>query len=301
MRDRSSRARDEASRFALLALRPGFTTLTFAAALCITALAGALTESFAGEGAIARSRAERADAVVRGAMLQRGWQPLEATPRGDVETLVAERDFELPLLSGTLHGKPPSPARAEHAAQLVAAELAIYPPGFLRSVGVSRVLLCSKLSEAGLPIPSLPNYERTLLLDVEGSDAFLRRVVHHELFHFVDFADDQRVGDDPAWRASNDPFFVYGDGGRFQRDPSSSHLTDALPGFLTGYAMSALEEDKAEVFAFMVVAPGRVKRIAAADRVVAAKVARIRMQMSAVRPALDASFWRRVAARAPLR
>ena len=59
------------------------------------------------------------------------------------------------------------------------------------------------------------------------------------------------------------------------RQPGSARLSTETPGFLSRYATSAVEEDKAEVFAFLSSAPEQVRSIMERDVVVRAKVAAI--------------------------
>gem|GEM_PF-1394754 len=213
----------------------------------------------------------------------------------DVTLLLPERSFVLELFHGPVTGHPPPVAAAAAAAAVVAAELGRYPPRALRGARFRRVLLCAELAEGGARIPSLPNYQQTLLLDVASPPDFLPRLLHHELLHFIDFSDDDQVLVDPAWEALNERYFVYGVGGRAMREPGSSRLARDLPGFVSRYATAALEEDKAEVFSFLMTAPGDVAALAAADPVLRRKIAAIERQVGAALPALDARFFRAVA------
>ncbi len=214
-----------------------------------------------------------------------------------LKLLLPERSFSLDLYHGPVTGRPPSAAAAAEAATVVAHELGRFPAGALAGARLRRLLLCAELAEGGASIPSLPNYQQTLLLDVGSPPEFLRRLLHHELFHFIDFSDDDQVLVDPAWEAMNDRYFVYGVGGRAMREPGSSRLTRGLPGFVSRYATAGLEEDKAEVFSFLMTAPGDVAALAATDPVIRRKVAAIERQVEAVLPALDARFFRAVARR----
>jgi hypothetical protein len=100
------------------------------------------------------------------------------------------------------------------------------------------------------------------------------------VFHFADYADDDQVKSDPGWAKENGDSFVYGSGGRFQRDPRSSSPESGSPGFVTRYATSALEEDKAETFAFLMVAPEMMAERIKTDPVLAHKVARVKAQLA---------------------
>ena len=106
------------------------------------------------------------------------------------------------------------------------------------------------------------------------------------MFHFVDFVDDGLLSGDEAWERLNRPGFVYGGGGRFMRDPGSARFTDALPGFVSRYAMSAVEEDKAEVFSFLMTAPRKAECVARGDTTLDAKLAAVRRQIARVCPAM---------------
>jgi hypothetical protein len=57
-------------------------------------------------------------------------------------------------------------------------------------------------------------------------------------------------------------------------------LTDRFPGFLNHYSTTGVEEDKAEFFANLMVEPDYVLRRAAEDRVIQAKVLRMRELMA---------------------
>jgi hypothetical protein len=285
--------------------RPSFAAATVAFALIVMPSFGFLAAHYSSDRAVARELAREADEAARQGMLADGWQPIQsgaAAPVAQsvkaslgVELLAATRPFRLTLIGGALSGRAPDAERLERAVRAVAAELARYPKAFLGASRFERVLFCAGLEQAKLGIPSLPNYEHTLLLDVDAPPAFLRRLLDHELFHFADFADDGQVQHDPAWAKLNDHYFVYGDGGRFMRGPGVARLQTNLPGFVSKYATSALEEDKAETFAFMMVAPHAIARIAARDPIVHAKVRAIRAQLVRLSPVIDDAFWRYVA------
>ena len=280
-------------------------TITVLGALLLTALLAFVSRTVTGFGDAARAAEEAVDEQARVELLALGWQPpgsgalralhAELAVSRGVELLHVGQRFRIELGDRTLRGEPADEAPLAAATVLLADELTLYPPAFLRRIGLRRVALCGGLSENGLPIPSLPNYRHTLLIDVAGEPAFLRRLVHHEVFHFADLADDGEVLWDPQWDRLNPPDFEYGHGGRDMRQPGVSALSDDLPGFLTRYATSALEEDKAEVFAFLMARPGEVERRAARDTVLAGKVARVRAIVLGLDPAMDATFWARVA------
>jgi hypothetical protein len=284
--------------------RPGYMTMTVVVALLASQSFGFIAESFEDEKAIASERAREADAALRAELLERGFTQLASTRLAEkargleesrgVELMVATRAFRFSLADGPLAGESPALEVVERAASVVVEELSRYPRAFLEHSRLRRVIFCRGLREKDAEIPSLPNFHGALVIDAEGPHGFLRRLVHHELFHFADYADDDQLKRDPAWEGLNDRWFVYGSGGRFQRVPGSARLTANLPGFVSGYATSALEEDKAELFAFMVTEPAVVAAIERKDPVIAAKAARLKQQLARFSPALELGFWRSI-------
>ena len=274
-----------------------------AGSLALTTAVGVVAESQGGDGA--RAAVVVADEEARAQMERMGWK----RPRGaalsalatelhahtGVELLEPHGVFRIELPNGVVTGDPPRDAVALAAAAVVAEELRLLPPDFLEAAGLRRILLCEGLHEAGQPIPSLPNHHSTLLLDVDAPPAFLRRLLHHEIFHFADLADDGTVKRDIDWEALNPTGFAYGHGGRSMRLPAASEPDPRLVGFVTPYAQAAVEEDKAEIFAFMMTAPAELSRRAAQDGVLAAKIARMRSLTAALSDAVDDAFWRDVA------
>lgn len=261
--------------------RPGFMLLMVVFAVAITAGVGFLAERLYDAREARAAEREEIDRRLREEMLALGWEPVPSTGAG-IEFLAATRPFSLPLGNGPVAAGVAESSQRDRALAVLTEELRRYPPAFLEKSRFRRVLLCSDLSEDAHEIPSLPNFQQTLLLDVNATPRFLRRLVHHEVFHFADYADDDQVKLDPEWVKENDPYFVYGNGGRFLRDPRSSSPDSAPPGFITRYATSALEEDKAETFAFLMVEPSMVADRAKKDPVLARKVMRVKAQLASL-------------------
>jgi len=278
-------------------------TVTVAVALLASPSFGLLASHLDDSKAMARELAREADVRLREEQIQRGWDPLSTGPaspharelemaRG-IEILAATRGFRLDLAGGVLAGDRASELEVERAARVLKEELTRYPTRFLAQSRLRRVVLTRFLSEGGAPIPSLPNLEGSLVLDVDAQEAFLRRLIHHEVFHFVDYAGDDQLKCDPAWQKLNDRWFVYGSGGRYARAPGSGRLAEDLPGFVSRYATSALEEDKAETFAFSMAAPLRLDAIAARDPVIKRKILALRAALHEFCPEIDGRFWAR--------
>ncbi len=80
--------------------------------------------------------------------------------------------------------------------------------------------------------------------------------IHHELMHSFDLAYDATF-QDSDWERLNYPVysdgFDYGDGGASALGDSFNHKFYPLEGFIQGYATTAVEEDKAVTFEYMMV------------------------------------------------
>jgi hypothetical protein len=198
---------------------------------------------------------------------------------GEVTLLEATRELRLSLANGPIRAVPPSRAHLAAARGIVTRELGRYPQAFLARVKLGGVVLLEELVERETPIPSLPNVGGLLLLDVDAAESDVVRTLHHEIFHFADLADDGKLADDPVWAGLNAPGFTYGAGGRSLR--SWAARTD-VTGFVSGYATSGPEEDKAETFAFVVARPEAVRARLGGDPVLSAKVRDMQRRVAAL-------------------
>lgn len=277
----------------------GFMPATLLAAGIIVPTVGWLGQNWADPVLAAAGRLDVLDQLTTARFEKQGWSPAELVAprnagarRGEALTwLVSSSVFRLELAEGPVTGHAPSAQDVARARWSVEDEIARFPPGFIPAIGLRRVLACEGLSEAGQPISSLPNYERSLLLDVAAPVGYLRRLFHHEVFHFFDFAEDEQLRHDPEWSALNEPDFEYGAGGRSMRAPGSSRLSGQQPGFVSRYATSGVEEDKAELFAFMVTAPSQVAELMRDDPVLVRKAELLRRRLRRFEVPLGAEFW----------
>jgi hypothetical protein len=203
---------------------------------------------------------------------------------GDPGLPVRTRDG---LLSGTTV-PPRRSAACDFYRRVIGEQLALYPPALLKSVGLKQVVLCERLSFDGTECLSFADVERGRLYVSLGAGLnadYLTRSVHHEVFHQIDYADDQTLDTDPRWESLNPPGFRYTqDADRLQADPDATRPDDGLTGFLNRYSTSSPAEDKAELFSYLVVDPGGVRRRAARDAIIRRKVDRLRAMLDGFGP-----------------
>lgn len=138
-------------------------------------------------------------------------------------------------------------------------------------------------------------YDVSLSLTGELYRKYLLEIIHHEFFHFIDYKDDGEVYEDKVWKKLSPPEFKYGRGGySVQSDFTQGFVTDKIPGFITRYATSGVEEDKAEVFRCMLVNLRELEVRAETDLVLSNKIARMKTLLYTFCPELDEPYWQRL-------
>jgi hypothetical protein len=214
-----------------------------------------------------------------------------------IEIQVVDQDFSLHKGDWNVAGAAPLDDSVKAYAKLFEEEFSLYPAELVRRVGLRRVILCGNLFCNGSRRAAVPDYEHDLYIDVTGRgghNLYKRETLHHEFFHMVDFADDGLLVEDERWNSLNPRGFRYGAGGKSaQRNLRTGWLSDDYPGFLNHYSTTAIEEDKAEVFANLIVESGYMESRAMRDPVIRAKICRIKEFVVAFCPEADERFWER--------
>lgn len=211
-------------------------------------------------------------------------------------TLLQRPPFPVQTRHGEINGAIAATANIQSYARIFFPEWDLYPSALIQKIKLKSVAFCTKLSFAGQARSAIPDMENNILyLDVTRgtySKTYLRRTIHHELFHFVDFYDDWKLYQDDEWAALNPKDFTYGSGGKDAQDQATaSLLTEKYPGFFTLYSRTGVEEDKAEVFSILVVLAATAKAREAKDPIIAAKIARMKQLLTRFTPTVDQRFW----------
>lgn len=160
-----------------------------------------------------------------------------------LEALETGEPFPVVHPHGAITGADaPAEARAS-CAVVLGEELGLYPPAFVQRARLRRIVLCRDLAFDGRLRAAIPDFgHATPYLDVlrGAEDAHcVRRTIHCELFHVVDWQDDGRPFADPAWAKRDAEGFRYGTGGADVRDHGDTCLwTESAPGFLSARSRS---------------------------------------------------------------
>jgi hypothetical protein len=196
---------------------------------------------------------------------------------------------------GTIDGAVPAKKLVNDYVPVLTAEIKRYPVDMIEAAKLHRIVLGHKLTFNGREVNGLADFKpNTLYLDVERLAAEpeqMRKCIHHEFFHIVDYMNWTLTGDSD-WERLNPSGFSYRGGGRFARDhPQAYTFSDTRPGFVNVYATTAAEEDKAELFAFLMVRYNLVKGRAARDKVLRAKVEYLKKLVAGLSKEMGDEFW----------
>ncbi|HEY1064042.1 MAG TPA: hypothetical protein VGE30_01955, partial [Candidatus Saccharimonadales bacterium] len=134
----------------------------------------------------------------------------------------------------------------------------------LKTIGLVKDLRVSGTARAAAPAPSITAMIYDVNMMVNAGAEYSRLVVSHEYWHYIDYASkgSYRYGDS-KWEACNPKNFTYGNGGETAYDPDSGYKAAFHPkqSFITAYAQYGIEEDRAELFSWMMYKPSRVKQL----------------------------------------
>jgi hypothetical protein len=133
-------------------------------------------------------------------------------------------------------------------------EWAKYPASWIQNSGLKKIVLVKELAVQGqrrAATPDIGGY--AMYYDPTYSGDYAREVLHHEFDHLIHFKYfNGYATSDPTWLSYNPPGFSYGNGGASCYTPGNCLTGEhPVPGFVTGYGTSAVEEDKAELYAYL--------------------------------------------------
>lgn len=153
---------------------------------------------------------------------------------------------------------PADIARLKRVANIMYASLSLYPREVFSKVGLRSVYIAKDLEVGDQMRKAMPAPETGALLYADNGlypcDVGMEERIHHEFFHYMEgrVHGNMRanLGD---WSALNPEYFEYGNGGASVYNcahgfRNNGHVRN---GFVSRYALSAPEEDRAETYAWM--------------------------------------------------
>ena len=135
----------------------------------------------------------------------------------------------------------------------------IYPKKFIQKASIKTMTLVHDIefrtesyTQDRKGCPEYKNTRSIVYSINETNFAYIRIVLHHEFFHFIDFADDQSYDDD-EFEKLNEKGFEYGEGGDSERQWIK--LDKNTRGFINHYSTTDLAEDRAEIYQYLIGCP----------------------------------------------
>jgi len=181
-------------------------------------------------------------------------------------------------------------------------ELSIYSRRVFKASRLSSIVLCKNLASLGEKSAGLANLRwqvftwflgNQIIIDAHSDyGTYNRKVIHHELYHAIDSADDFNGLFDNRWKKLNTPGFVYNEDLIQGQEPRQRRTLRETRGFISSYAMQAVHEDKAEVFSHMIVDYKGIEALAKKDPILERKMHRMKELMNSVSSEFDEEFWK---------
>lgn len=137
-----------------------------------------------------------------------------------------------------------------------------YPVDFISKSGLKEIAFVADLRFGIQRRVAMPeSTTRTLYFDVNypgARDQYVAHAIHHEFFHLIYYEiHGSFYYHDPVWAGLNYPGFRYKGGGNAAYGSYNAFMKKKpANGFITTYATYGLEEDMAEVFAFLLTKDG---------------------------------------------
>jgi len=194
-----------------------------------------------------------------------------------------------------------------------------YPPGFFAKGELTKVVFVKKLFYESQPAQGVYRFpEAVMYFDIYrdfGNEPAQRHGIHHEVFHMIDISlrrrfnlgeaqvlvelkeGSERLGmmkDPYGWEALNESGFKYERVGRWHKGRNElNFFAPPKAGFATDYGFVSMEEDMAEVYACLFIESENrlLHQWAQKDRILAAKIQKMKTMLQLFSPLIDKHFW----------
>ena len=133
-------------------------------------------------------------------------------------------------------------------------EFSLYPKNFIKKINLKKIILCDEIIINNKNYRSgLSDYDYEIQAMIystkEKNLKYIRNVIHHELFHYYYFSDKGCFEtNDYYWEIYNPKNFKYNNN---NSDLIENEFLN-LNSFVSEFSKKSLEEDKAEIFSFLI-------------------------------------------------
>lgn len=204
--------------------------------------------------------------------------------------------------------------------QIFSIEFNKYPVSFIKKSGIKYIAFVKFLNYNGQYRAALPDAHKEILFyDItkgrnksiykcSRTKYYLRHTIHHEIYHMLE---EQINGNmyykDSVWIKLNYEGFEYGKGGTsfyFEKKEKTNKIniylnkpykiTNPTKGFSSTYALSALEEDKCEIYSSLFIAreSRKIKRLCKKDEILRNKITYIKKFLESICSEMDENYWK---------
>lgn len=177
-------------------------------------------------------------------------------------------------------------------------EVSKYPRNYFSDKEIKYIFFVKKLFLKENPAEGIYSYkEKYIYLDFSRNKGNLlskRHSIHHEFYHMMDIM--QPGWKNPTWNTFNHPEFEYGNNsvknGNKERGKTYKIFRERK-GFITPYSMMSEEEDKAEIYACLMVKSQSdiLHRWIKDDPILGKKMHYIKERIQAFCPQMNEQYW----------
>jgi hypothetical protein len=222
----------------------------------------------------------------------------EYRAHGGVELVADGAVFPVKLPAGPLTARNVARVDLDLYLLLFRKEFGKYPAELFPLAGLKRIVFCRELAFKGQMRTAVADPDNGVLyLDVRSGvfpPSYRRKMIHREFYRLIDNASRDGSGD-AGWVALNPPGTLYGSGKVYPPgDNPGSVISHPTAGFLNVNSLSSVEEDKAEIFANLMVNDLKTRLLLRQDDVLVAKIQLLKQSLQQFCGKADAMFWTRV-------
>jgi hypothetical protein len=236
----------------------------------------------------------------------------EASPLFDQMSAQFKRDFDIQLVAenenyplggpgGRIDAKNTGERNGDMVLYFLRKEISKYPAELIRASGVKRLVLCRDLKVDGKRVAGVASPGNTsIYVDSTaeiGDEAHRRRTLHHEFYHFLDHAQHPTdMTTNTVWKNANAPGVNYGTAAPAAKPGQHNWASHPAPGFISDYSLTAIPEDRAELFAALMTNNLTLRTLLQRDPYLATKTQMLKDELHQFCPAADEAFWAKAAA-----
>ena len=198
----------------------------------------------------------------------------------NIRYLNAKRNFKIGVNNNITCNKT-SKKNLNYKFSIIEKNINRYNSKFLNKINVKYIVFCENLKISEINTGGIPdNKNRTLILDINFRQKYFERMIHHEIFHMIQY-NYPKFFDENIFSSFNDINFTYTDCS-ICSDRLNLDLYENTNGFLTEYSKSIPSEDMAEIFSFLMTNLHKIEKKILTDKILKNKVNFIKYNLSKI-------------------